>query len=763
MRPVLTTKTVVDQQNYNFGFDYLSKEFVRVIIDDTELSYPDDYYVNGTTVTLKVKPNEVKPMIIYRKTSTIPLVKWQDGSVMTAKDMNLQELQALHINEETVLKHEDVRKWHHLVQEGKQRVEDKVKEISDTLDHVLQLAGGDVYTRTETDSKLDTFKKDLEANANKTFIITHPMFGKDIIDSGDCTFIGINGKWIIIDSLYSDQRYVQAIIKRMQELNIDKFDLAILTHYHEDHMGGFPYLLKNNKIAKLYIPDATKTEVIGAWGRTLSQLEKDKQTILDANTTVNIPIEIATPKKIEFNGATIEFYNCADEDYEYYRSNGNDDYNNMSVGIEINYLNRTALIEGDFNYLAMERHALRNPTNVDYLKSNHHGISHVPLSYRKVNPRDIIMTTTQNLAVASLNNQDFQNVFQQMGSNIYLLGDQTEPPIITYKGDGSITYNRGLVRDGTSGQATGVTIYVDKNYTGELKTGDQHSPFNYLSDAIRFINQPKIASIEVRIKAGDYTRPRDKGGEKQGSLHLAISNVHNSVVFKRDGDIGIVNLPPITISNCSSITFENVEFIGVSARDNKKIKVNDSRVTLKNIKADSQRNPSGTSDTITILTTNGNSYVELANVNFTQGWGAIDCRGGRILLTGSENHVQADHTYVLVKGEILVETPFIEKNAINKSNDLTAMEIGKVSFRPVAQSSLLPKSLVAGTIVPVKNMSKPHEQSFVQATGNKVWIDTVYSIVNPISITTPDYTGQIGINGEEVFIGANNKWIKISN
>ena len=762
MRPVLTTKTVVEQQNYNFGFDYLSKEFVRVIIGDTELSYPDDYYVNGTTVTLKVKPNEVKHMIIYRKTSTIPLVKWQDGSVMTAKDMNLQELQALHINEETVLKHEDVRKWHHLVQEGKQRVEDKVKEISDTLDHVLQLAGGDVYTRTETDSKLDTFKKDLEANANKTFIITHPMFGKDIIDSGDCTFIGINGKWIIIDSLYSDQRYVQAIIKRMQELNIDKFDLAILTHYHEDHMGGFPYLLANNKIAKLYIPDATKTEVTGTWGRSLSQLEKDKKKILDANAIVNIPIEIVTPKIIEFNGATIEFYNCADEDYEYYRSVGNNDYNNMSVGVEINYLNRTALIEGDFNYLAMERHALRNPTNVDYLKSNHHGISHVPLSYRKVNPRDIIMTTTQNWAVETLYYQDFQNVFQQMGSNIYLLGDQTEPPTITYKGDGSITYNRGLVRDGTDGQATGVTIYVDKNYTGELKTGDQHSPFSYLSDAIRFINQPKIAGVEVRIKAGDYTSPRDKGGMNQNHSHLTISNVHNSVVFRRDGETGIVNLPPILISNCASLTFKDVEFIGVSAEDNRKIKIYDSRITLENVKADSQKHPSNQTDPWAVVTTYGNSYVELKNINFSQGWGAIDCKGGRVVLTGTENHVKTDHHYILGKGEILVETPFIEGNRINKSNDMSAGEIGQVLFKPVTQANLLPHSLLAGTVIPVKNMQKPQEQSFVQATG-KVWVDTVYSIVDPSKTITPDYTGQIGIKGEEVFIGANNKWIKISN
>lgn len=155
MRPVLTTKTVVGQQNYNFGFDYLSKEFVRVVIDNVELNYPNDYSVNATTVSLKVAPTQVKTMVIYRKTSTVPFVKWQDSSIMTAKNMNIQEMQSLHINEETEIRYGEVKDWHAQVKDDKKIIENRAlevarntKEVADNKTIVVAQAGMvDSYTQ----------------------------------------------------------------------------------------------------------------------------------------------------------------------------------------------------------------------------------------------------------------------------------------------------------------------------------------------------------------------------------------------------------------------------------------------------------------------------------------------------------------------------------------------------------------------------------------------------------------------------------------
>lgn len=102
MIPRLTTKTVVGQRTYNFSFDYIARDFIKVELDGRLLEYDKDYTVNGRTVNLVVAPTEVKTLYIYRKTATIPLVEWKDSSIMTAKNLNLQQTQTAHLTEELV-------------------------------------------------------------------------------------------------------------------------------------------------------------------------------------------------------------------------------------------------------------------------------------------------------------------------------------------------------------------------------------------------------------------------------------------------------------------------------------------------------------------------------------------------------------------------------------------------------------------------------------------------------------------------------------
>lgn len=89
---------------YAFPFDYLRKKFVKVediYINITELTIGVDYTVEDKQVRLvKAIPlgHSVK---IYRETTTDPLVEWQDASVLRSADLSLQEVQLLHLAEET--------------------------------------------------------------------------------------------------------------------------------------------------------------------------------------------------------------------------------------------------------------------------------------------------------------------------------------------------------------------------------------------------------------------------------------------------------------------------------------------------------------------------------------------------------------------------------------------------------------------------------------------------------------------------------------
>lgn len=623
--------------------------------------------------------------------------------------------------------------------------------------------GTAIYNKKQID---DAFVKkgdvgSVSNGANKQMVITHPLFADGATECGDCTFIGVDGKWFIIDSLQKTDANLNSILKCMTDNNIEKFEFGFVSHYHSDHIGNFAELIKRGKIAKMYLPNPDKTEVVGRYGMTAQVLNTIANGIKAECTAKSVPVETIEPKTINFNGASITFYNCSDDDYNYYRSINNDDYNNVSACLEINYLNRTAIFEGDSNYNAMERNAMRNPVNVDYLKSNHHGISNVPLSYRKLNPRDVMVTATRSFAKENLYVQNYQATFLQGGSNLYLLGDQIVSPKITYYGNGHIEYNRELLRDGTAGQATSLEIYVDRNYTGALKTGDAHSPFTHLADAVRFINNEKYAAVTVKLSAGDYTRPDDMGDIDKAHTELALKNINNKVMFMTNGS-GQANLPPLNIELCRSIYFKNVTLTGVSGAYNRKVQIYDSGVTFDKCKLDSVKNPVVTSGDNVVIQTQGDSNLKLTDVNFSGGWAALQVVGGMVLLTGTENHCSTSHAYVLTSGYIMVETPFVEKNNVHKGDSSVASEAGTIVFKAVKNVESMPKGLASGTIIPAKNTNYPQITQFI-ATKSSPIANFVYSIIDTTKQTAPQFTGQIGYNGEEVYFGINGKWVKISN
>lgn len=91
------------QRVYSFSFDYLRKAFVKVRLIDNEtrkeLIQGAEYTVTNKQITL-ASPTNLKIEIV-RQTTTQPLVAWKDASVLKAVDMSVQEVQLLHLAEET--------------------------------------------------------------------------------------------------------------------------------------------------------------------------------------------------------------------------------------------------------------------------------------------------------------------------------------------------------------------------------------------------------------------------------------------------------------------------------------------------------------------------------------------------------------------------------------------------------------------------------------------------------------------------------------
>lgn len=137
MIPRLTTKTVIGQRTYNFGFDYLSKDFIKVEINGTTLEYPKDYSVEGTSVNLTVSPTEVLPLLIYRSTSTLPMVEWKDSSIMRADDLNIQQKQTQHLSEELAFRSQEAIKAYESIVASTDEIKRNTEEVREKTDTVI--------------------------------------------------------------------------------------------------------------------------------------------------------------------------------------------------------------------------------------------------------------------------------------------------------------------------------------------------------------------------------------------------------------------------------------------------------------------------------------------------------------------------------------------------------------------------------------------------------------------------------------------------
>ena len=173
------------------------------------------------------------------------------------------------------------------------------------------------------------------------------------------------------------------VVKYLQDLNIDYIDVLVLTHPHDDHMGGAAEVLNNIEVGKLYAPDIFDimeynkdgeplkppvwySEMMTAVNSIDAQLNKGVPK--NQQTSIwNFPVnEDGEFEKFTIGDAVVQFYAPLEDNYS--------DKNDYSICAKVSFGSIDIMMTGDTT-TAVEKALLKQnyDLDVEIFQAGHHG------------------------------------------------------------------------------------------------------------------------------------------------------------------------------------------------------------------------------------------------------------------------------------------------------------------------------------------------------------------------------------------------------
>jgi len=227
---------------------------------------------------------------------------------------------------------------------------------------------------------LNNIDINLNNNINLTTSVNEPIYNTQVtgelqvyfIDVGqaDSILVRTGDEAVLIDAgNNSDGKLLTEYIK---SLGIYNFKVVVATHAHEDHIGGMSDIINNFNIDDFYMPNAVISTA--TFENMLSALE-------NKNLSVTIP-NIGDTFTIG-EGLFQVIYVGDDED----------DLNNSSIVLKLNYGKNSILFMGDATN-EVEKQILNSNIKSDVLKVGHHGSQYSTSNdfLNRVNPKYAIIS-----------------------------------------------------------------------------------------------------------------------------------------------------------------------------------------------------------------------------------------------------------------------------------------------------------------------------------------------------------------------------------
>ncbi|WP_161784701.1 ComEC/Rec2 family competence protein [Halalkalibacter okhensis] len=226
--------------------------------------------------------------------------------------------------------------------------------------------------------------------------------------SGDAILIeSPDGKRMLIDAGIVDTG--EKLDHYLDQLNVNHLDIAVATHPHHDHIGGYHTLLKSKQIDLFIRPNLEHhTETYQVFRNLLRE-----QAITEQFVAAEDRFTLGDHVEVEILGPSEEELIHAYESGKLSTAKMND----RSLVLKVTYLNHTFLFTGDI-YKKKERELIKlygDKLDVDVLHAPHHGdrTSSSQAFIDTVKPQHTIISAN------ILQSKKVYNRYVKSGSNVY--------------------------------------------------------------------------------------------------------------------------------------------------------------------------------------------------------------------------------------------------------------------------------------------------------------------------------------------------------
>ncbi|MDE5994249.1 MAG: MBL fold metallo-hydrolase [Oscillospiraceae bacterium] len=175
------------------------------------------------------------------------------------------------------------------------------------------------------------------------------------VDQSDCSIVMNSGKVLMIDTGTPDQTV--KIREALQSLGITKIDYLLITHQHDDHMGGAVTVLENYEVSNIIMPKLSQENMVTtrAYEALLNTIKEKQVHAIAAEPNLTFNLENAK--------CTVLAPLSQDKNL-----------NNMSAVTKITFGSTSFLFQGDAEK-KVESAILSSGVDVsaDVIKVGHHG------------------------------------------------------------------------------------------------------------------------------------------------------------------------------------------------------------------------------------------------------------------------------------------------------------------------------------------------------------------------------------------------------